>query len=130
MPSSPRFDVDTLALLDSVRELEIETAALDRVGTHRTVIWIVVDGDEVFIRSVRGTAGRWYREIRQDARATLHVSWRAIDVTGVPAADAGSIRRTSEALRVKYGRRSRASTAAMLLPHTLETTLRLVPREG
>ena len=128
MPISPRFDASTLALLDGAREVEIETTALNGAETHRTVIWIVVDGGEAFIRSVRGTAGRWYREIRRDPDATLHVSGRAISVLAVPATDAGSIERMSEALRVKYGRSSRASTVAMLRPHTLETTLRLEPR--
>ena len=128
MPISPRFDDDTLALLDGVREVEIETTALNGGGTHCTVIWIVVDGGEVFVRSFRGTAGRWYREIRGEPGATLHVGGRAISVLAVPATDPVSIERTSETLRDKYGPRSRASTAAMLLPHTLETTLRLEPR--
>jgi hypothetical protein len=129
MPTSPRFDADTLALLDSVREVEIETAALDGAGSHRTVIWIVVDGDQAFVRSVRGSAGRWYREILRRPAATLHVTGQAITVTAVPAADPQSIERTSEAFRLKYGRRSRASTESMLQPHTLHTTLRLEPRE-
>ena len=30
--------------------------------THRTTIWAIVDGDDVFVRSYVGADARWYRE--------------------------------------------------------------------
>ena len=74
--------------------------------------------------------GRWYREVRAQPDAILHVEADAIPVTVVLAADPDSIKRVSDALTAKYGRRSAASTASMLEPHTLETTLRVEPRAG
>ncbi len=124
----PRFDADTLATLARIREIELETASLDGTQTHRTVIWVVTVGDQVFVRSERGTAGRWYREARQTPDTVLHAKDEAIPVTAVLAAHPDTIRRVSDAFAAKYGRLSAASTAAMLQPHTLETTLRLDPR--
>jgi hypothetical protein len=121
----PRFDPDTIATLARVREIELETTSLDGTTTHRTTIWIVMIGDQAFIRSERGTAGRWYRETRQSPDVVVHAADEAIPVTAVPAADPDTIRQVSDALTDKYGRLSAASTAAMLEPHTLETTLRL-----
>lgn len=121
----PRFDPDTIATLARIREIDLETTSLDGTKTHRTTIWIVTIGDQAFIRSERGTAGRWYREARQTPDVIVHAGDAAISVTAVPAADPDSIRQVSDAFTDKYGRRSAASTAAMLEPHTLETTLRL-----
>ena len=56
-----RFDGETLrrAWLDDL-EVDIETTRPD--GTTRTtVIWIMVDEDEVFVRSWKGDRGYWYQ---------------------------------------------------------------------
>lgn len=123
-----RFDPDTFATLARTREIELETTSLDGSRSHRTTIWVVTAGDHVFVRSERGTAGRWYREARQAPDVVVHARDQAIPVTAVLAADADSIRQVSDAFVAKYGRSSAASTAAMVQPHTLETTLRLDPR--
>jgi hypothetical protein len=127
---SPRFDAATLAMLGRVREIDLETTSLDGTQTHRTTIWVVTVGDQVFVRSERGTAGRWYREARQAPDLILHAGDEAIPVSAVLAADPDSVQRVSDAFTARYGRRSAASTAAMIRPHTLETTLRLDPRDG
>lgn len=124
------FDPATLATFGRVREVEIETTALDGSETHRTIIWIVTAGEDVFIRSVRGVTARWYREARQQPDTVLHVEGTSYPVSLVLANDPESIRRASEALSAKYARVSAASTAAMVAAHTLETTLRVDPREA
>lgn len=129
MATAGGFDPATLERLERVREVRIETTALDGSTRHRTIIWIVTAGDEAFIRSVRGARGRWYREVRAQPEAILHVQGEAIAVTLVSATDPDSIQRVSDAFSSKYGRRSRASTASMLERDTLETTLRVEPRE-
>jgi hypothetical protein len=61
---------DVLARLDKVREIEIETTR--KSGEHRrTIIWIVVDGDDVFVRSEYGNDGWWYRDITQRPSAVI-----------------------------------------------------------
>jgi len=124
----PQFDADTVATLARIREIEIETTSLDGTQPHRTVIWVVTVGDQVFVRSERGTAGRWYREARQTPDVVVHAKDDAIPVTAALAAHPDIVRRVSDAFAAKYGRLSAASTAAMLQPHTLETTMRLDPR--
>jgi hypothetical protein len=127
MATPASFDPSTLLKLRGVREVRIETTALDGSTSHRTIIWIVVVGDQPFVRSERGTAGRWYREALAQPDVTLHVDGTKVPVTAIIANDADSVQRVSGAFREKYGRRSPGSTEAMLQPHTLETTLRLLP---
>jgi hypothetical protein len=118
------FDAGDLAALDSTEEIEIETANPDG-GVHRTIIWVVVDGDDAFIRSVRGAKARWYRETIANPSLTIHAGGRIIAATATPAPDADAIARTSAALVRKYTGIS--GLAEMLVPDTFETTLRLTP---
>lgn len=124
---STRFDPDTFATLARSREIDLETSSLDGSTTHRTTIWLVVVGELAFVRSERGTAGRWWREARQAPNVVIHTGREAIPALAVLAADPDTIRQVNDAFSEKYGGRSAASTAAMLQPHTLETTLRLDP---
>lgn len=118
MPFSP----DDLAVLDREEEVRIETRAAD--GTvHQTIIWVVVDGDDVFVRSVRGERGRWYREAVADPDVAVHVDGRRLPARAIPAADPDSIARTSAALDRKYGRDP--AIATMVRPDVLDTTIRL-----
>jgi hypothetical protein len=87
-------------------------------------IWVVVDGDDVFIRSVRGTSARWYRELTAGPGA-LVVDGKRIPVRAVAAADSASVKRTSDGYRKKY--RKGGSLDSMLVPRVLPTTLRLEP---
>ena len=112
--------------LDATREVEIETSRADG-STRRVVIWIVVDGDDVFVRSVRGERGAWYRALLRRPAGVVHANGEAIEVTAEAARDPDSIERCSAAFRRKYPR-ARASLAAMLRPETLPTTMRLRPR--
>jgi hypothetical protein len=118
VPLSP----EQLEIFAQAREVLIETKRGDRV--YRTVIWVVVDEGEVFVRSVRGEVGRWYQRALADPSVALAVGDDRLDFAAVPASDPTSIERTSEALRRKYRGRS---LEMMLMPETLGTTLRLDP---
>jgi hypothetical protein len=118
MPFSP----EQLEEIAQAREVVIETRRGDRVYT--TIIWVVVDEKEVFVRSVRGDEGRWYRRATADPRVALRVGDDRFQFEATPANDPDSIERVSEALRRKYRGRS---LEMMLLPETLGTTLRLDP---
>lgn len=124
-----QFDPDTLENLDHVREVQIETTAVDGATIHRTTIWVVVVGEQAFIRSEYAEKGRWYRETRAQPEVILHAKGQAIPVTAVLVNDADTVTQVSDAFRAKYGKGSPASTEAMIAPHTLEHTLRLEPRD-
>jgi hypothetical protein len=112
--------------LDAVREVDIETRT--RAGERRvTRIWIVTNGTDVFVRSVRGNRGRWYRDLLATQTGALRIGSDRVEVRATIASDPASVALISDLLRAKYGKRSPASTRSMLRPHTLETNLRLDP---
>ena len=124
-PSVVSLSPEERDLLARTEEIEIETRSAS--GTvHRTIIWIVVDGEETYIRSVKGDVARCYREATARPDVAIHVGDRSIPVAAVPAPDETSVSRCSEALGAKY--RRDASLRYMLRPKTLPTTLRLEAR--
>ena len=125
-----RFDAETLEMLGRVREVELETTAAEGAAIHRTIIWVVVVGEGAFVRSEYAEAGRWYREARAKPEVILHAKGEAIPVTAVLVRDKRTIEQVSDAYRQKYGKRSPASTEAMVAPATLGHTLRLDPRDA
>ena len=121
------FDAETLRLLDETREVRIETRRDGDSPEHRTIIWVVVVEGEVFVRSVRGQRGRWYREILSNPEGALHVADYRIPVQAAPATEGATVDAVSAAFRSKYQQSSPASTEAMVRPETLPTTLKLSP---
>jgi hypothetical protein len=107
----------------TAREVLIETR--DGEKTRRTIIWVVVDNGDVFVRSVRGPAGRWYRRALTDPEVALVVAGDRYRFTASPATDEDSVSRTSEGFKLKYGKGR--SVDAMVVPEVLDTTLRLIP---
>jgi hypothetical protein len=121
------FDPDILRLLDDTQEVRIETRRDGDSPEHRTIIWVVVVEGEVFVRSVRGAKGRWYREISSNPEGALHVEKDRIPVRAAPATDEATVDAVSAAFRSKYQQSSPASTEAMVRTETLPTTLKLAP---
>lgn len=118
-----KFDVDTLRELRDVRELAIRT---EQHPKSAVVIWVVVADNEVFVRSVRGPKGRWYRDLAVGGPATLEFAGRRLPVQANPVSDPAAIARTSQEYLRKYQPSPYAES--MVRPEVLSTTLRLEPR--
>jgi hypothetical protein len=121
------FEPETLALWQQTPEIEIETSRDAGAPVHRTLIWIVVDGDDVYVRSVRGPSGRWYRELRANPRGAVHAAGRRVAVEAESISDAATIAHVSDLLRAKYQARAPGPTDRMVREEVLPTTLRLSP---
>ena|SRR5215469_13418928 len=117
------FDADTLRALRDVREAAIRT---EKHPKSAVVIWVVVVDNEVFVRSWRGTKGRWYKDLAARGAATLEFAGRQLAVRAIPASDPGSAARASREYLRKYQPSSHAQE--MVRSEVLRTTLRLEPR--
>jgi len=117
------FGSEDLERLAAAQEVDIETLAPDGPA-HRATIWVIVDGDEAFIRSYRGPDARWYREALANPAVAIHVAGQRLAATAIGATDPDSIERVSAGFRAKY--RPGESTTAMATQY-LDTTLRIEP---
>jgi hypothetical protein len=123
------FDEDVIQLLTKIEEVDIETRAGPDAPAHRVTIWVVVDGDAAYVRSVRGTRGRWYREARAYPQAVLYAGGRTLPVHVEPVSDSATIMRVSETFLRKYVQWPN-DARAMVRDEVLATTLHLHPAEG
>lgn len=121
-PSGMGYSQDELDLIDRTEEVEIETNGAEG-AVHRTIIWAVVDGGAVFVRSYRGPHARWYREALADSSVALHVDGRRLPARAVPASAPASVERTSAGILRKYA--SDPAAKSMVRPELLDLTLRL-----
>jgi hypothetical protein len=121
------FDAETLNLLAKTEEVKIETRRDADSPEHRTIIWVVVVEGGVFVRSVRGPKGRWYREISSNPEGALHVRGECIPVRATSATEGTTVDAVSAAIRSKDEEAAPGPTAAMVRPEVLPTTLKLSP---
>lgn len=120
-----RFDDRALGYLRDEKEVEIETIRPDG-SPRRTIIWTLVDGDDVFVRSWKGDRGYWYQSATEpDAKVALIIDGETVPVAIHDASDAESVARCSRQLELKYPGNN--SLEGMLRPSILGTTLRLEP---
>jgi hypothetical protein len=117
-----KFPPETLHELRDRHEVAIRT---EKHPDSAITIWVVVSDGEVLVRSVRGTKGRWYRDLASGP-ATLEFNGQRLAVQAVPATDADSIERATREFLSKY--RSSPYAESIVRPEVLETTLRIEPR--
>jgi hypothetical protein len=120
-----KFDAEALRALGDAHEVAIRTGKHPAIAV---VIWVVVADDEVFVRSVYGRRGRWYRDLAAGGPATLELSGgrRQLSVEAVPVTDADAIDRVSRSFLRKYEPSPYAQS--IVKPEILAMTLRLDPR--
>jgi hypothetical protein len=112
--------------LESVEEVDIETRRDGDAPVHRTIIWAAEWDGEVYVRSLRGEDGRWFRELMANPEATLYVEGDAVPVSATRAADLQSVERATQGFRKKYG--DSPHLGSMIRDEIGSTTVRLEPR--
>jgi hypothetical protein len=109
------------------RAEELQVAARRRDGTLRAPvpIWVVRHGDDLYVRSWRGSKGQWFRGVQQTHEGHIRAGGVDKDVTFVAAGD-GVNDAIDAAYRAKY-RRYPTYVPPMVSQDARATTLKLVP---
>ncbi|MFF4510453.1 DUF2255 family protein [Streptomyces mirabilis] len=117
---------DELTRIEHAEELQM--APSRGAGTPRTPvpIWVVRDGDDVYVRSFRGSAGAWYRAARASHEGRIRSGGVDKAVTLAEVTDPGVNDRVDSAYRTKYGRYGASYVDPLL--DARDTTLKLIPR--
>ena len=122
------WNADEIAAIAAVSELQITSRRSDGTLSKPVTIWVVRVGEELYVRSVRGSRGSWYRGSRQHNRGRIEAGGVARDVDFV-AAGHGLDEEIDASYREKYGYPSSA-VEHITSPEARETTIRLVPTSG
>src|SRR5438093_2940905 len=108
---------------------ELEIASLRRDGTlrKRVTIWVVRHGDDLYVRSVNGPTGTWFRGAQMRHEGHIQASGVDKDVTFVEA-DHDMDDEIDAAYRTKYHRYAASIVGRVTSPEARSTTIKLVPR--
>ena len=120
MTDQQKFDAADLDRVRARKEVGIRIS-----GQRAVTIWIVVVDGAVFVRSVRGPRGKWYRAAQAAGDATLIVDRQEFVVRVSPVSDPATLDAVSQAFLSKYATSPYAQ--AMVSADTVPTTLRLDP---
>ena len=120
---------DELNKIGNAEELKI--AALRADGTLRklVIIWVVRLGDELYVRSVKGHKGAWFRGVLERHEGRIQAGGIERYVSFIEEADAGLNDQIDAAYRTKY-KRYPTSVDHINSPEARAATIRLAPREA
>jgi hypothetical protein len=118
---------DELAKIGAAEEVQI--APLRRDGTPRkpVTVWVVPHGDDLYVRSVRGRSGHWFRGTQERHEGRIRGGGVQQDVTFVDA-DHDIDDEVDAAYRAKYRRYAGSILNSVLTAEARSTTVKLVPR--
>jgi hypothetical protein len=118
-------ELDQIATND---ELEVAGRGNDGKLNDPVTIWVVRHGNDLYVRSFKGTHGKWYRGTRASHQGHIHSGSVDKDVTFVDETDSRTITAIDEAYKAKYRHYQQQIVDPMLAAPARQTTMRLVPR--
>ncbi|HVV89285.1 MAG TPA: DUF2255 family protein [Solirubrobacterales bacterium] len=120
------WNATELERIAASREVEISALREDGALTKPVTIWCVRVGDELYVRSVRGGAGGWYKAAEQRHEGRIEADETAVDVAfeDMPHHLDEEI---DAAYKEKYGYPS-DPVDSMIADAAKATTTRVVPR--
>ena len=114
---------EELAGIAGANELTVAPLRDDGTVQSPRIVWVVRRGDDVYIRSVNGDEGAWFRGVQ--AHHAGHISVGGLDVdVSFEDADHDLDDAINEEYRRKYGRSSGVEQISS--PRAQATTLRII----
>ncbi len=118
---------DELNKIGKAEELEIASLRGDGTLRNPVTIWVVRFGDDLFIRSVNGRAGAWFRGTQVRHEGHIQAGGVDKDVAFVEA-DPEINDQIDAAYRTKYGRYAKSIVSTVLTAEARAATIKLAPR--
>ncbi|MEU6556427.1 DUF2255 family protein [Streptomyces sp. NPDC046915] len=118
---------DELNRIASADELRMAPRNSDGSLRRATTIWVVREGDELYVRSWRGTQGGWWRTAHSSHAGHVTAGGVEKEITLTEVTDPDANARIDDAYRSKYGHYS-GYVEPMVAEQARVTTLRLLPQ--
>jgi hypothetical protein len=119
---------DQLAAVADADELTIQPQRSDGTLRRPVPIWVVRVGDDLYVRSYRGTGGAWFRDANTQLAGRISAGGVTADVSFAAERDEEVNDRIDAVYIAKYRRHGPQYVAAMVAADARATTLKLTPR--
>ncbi|HSS93716.1 MAG TPA: DUF2255 family protein [Candidatus Dormibacteraeota bacterium] len=118
---------DELASIGAAEEVQIAPLRRDGALGRGVTVWAVRHGDSLYVRSVKGRDGAWFRGIQQTHEGRIRAGRVEKDVTFAEA-DHEVNDEIDAAYRAKYRRYAGPILDSVLTPEARSTALKVEPR--
>ena len=121
---------DELSKIETADELKIESVRGDGTLRKPVTIWVVRDGEHLYVRSINGRNGGWFRGTQTRHEGRIRAGGIAKDVSFVsisPSDEAAE--KIDAAYRAKYRRYPASIVNTVLSAEARAATLELVPND-
>lgn len=115
-----------LSKVAAAEELEIASVTRDGALRDPVTIWVVRHGDDLYVRSVNGRTGSWFRGARDRHEAHIEAGGVEKDVRLVETADIND--EIDAAYRKKYRRYAENIVDSVISRKARAATIKLIPR--
>jgi hypothetical protein len=107
---------------------EVQISPVPRDGSRQKAVttWVVRHGDDLYVRSVRGHKGRWFRGVQQAHEGWIRAGGIQKEVTFVDTNEHAD--EIDAEYRAKYRRYAGEVLDSVLTPEARSATLRLDPK--
>jgi hypothetical protein len=117
-----------LERIGAADELQIVTSKEDSTLRKPVTIWVVRVGDDLYVRSYRGSEGAWFRQIQRRHEGRISSGGVTKDVTFVDVSDDKALNNEIDAAyQSKYRKYGATYVDPMVAPQARATTLKLAP---
>ncbi|GAA2738701.1 DUF2255 family protein [Actinocorallia aurantiaca] len=118
---------DELTRIGDAEELRLQSSRRDGTLRDPVTMWVVRNGDDLYVRCMNGPDGAWYRGA--ETRHEGHVSADGVEKDVVFAdADHALDGQIDDVYRAKYRRYSKDIVDGVVNPASRVATIKLVPR--
>ena|SRR2546430_12762572 len=121
-----QWSVDDLSRIGNSEEVHISSLSRDGALRKPVTTWIVRQGDDLYVRSVRGRHGHWFRGVQERHEGRIRAGGVQRDVSFVEA-DNDLSNDIDAAYRTKYRRYVGSILDSVLTSDARSATLKLVP---
>jgi hypothetical protein len=119
---------EELARIEQTDELDLASQRRDGSLRDPVTMWVVRDGDNLYVRSIHGPAGGWFRGTQTRRQGHIRSGGVDRDVTFVLDTDPALNDRIDAAYRDKYRHYGDRIVGTVVNPASRDSTIRLVPR--
>lgn len=125
------WTTDELDRVGNAEELQLASRRPDGTLRGFVTMWVVRDGDEVYVRSAYGPDNPWYRRALASGEARIRSGGveRDVEIDHIDPADAALGSAVDDDYRSKYRAFDEKEVAPMVGEQVHGVTLRLVPKE-
>ena len=121
------WTADQLRRIGTAEELQIASTRPDGSMRPYVTIWVVREGDDIFVRSAAGATNPWFRRAQASGTGRIRAGGLEADVS-FATADASVKPAIDAAYHLKYDRYGPNIVGTVVGADAAQTTIKLLPR--